>query len=109
MQFFRAGDSIFAVAAVRQMDLSEFERKGWLWIRLDDGSTHKLDGVPALEALMRIFPAAVEGARFRFRRHAWAFHNLVAHPLLQLLVWIGKPQLGMKIHDGTVPTPTILR
>ena len=32
-----------------------------------------------------------------------AFHNIVAHPLMQILNWIGKNELANKIHDETLP------
>ena len=32
-----------------------------------------------------------------------AFHNIVAHPLMQVLNWIGKNELADKVHDNTLP------
>jgi len=32
-----------------------------------------------------------------------AFHNIVAHPLMQVLNWIGKRDLANFIHDETLP------
>lgn len=34
---------------------------------------------------------------------SWPAHNLVAHPLSEVLYWIGLGDLGNKIHDATVP------
>lgn len=64
-----------------------------------------LDGQAALDLVMELRPAMVEGRRLRFVRHAWAFHNLVAHPLLQVLAWAGFHKLGFAIHDATIPKP----
>ena len=33
----------------------------------------------------------------------WKVHNLVAHPLMEVLSWIGLSDLGDKIHDATYP------
>lgn len=33
----------------------------------------------------------------------YAFHNIVAHPLMQILTWIGKRELADIIHDQTLP------
>jgi len=33
----------------------------------------------------------------------YAFHNIVAHPLMQILVWIGKRDLADIVHDETLP------
>jgi len=34
----------------------------------------------------------------------WAIHNIVAHPLFELLSWLRLRKLGRAIHDYTVPT-----
>jgi len=57
----------------------------------------------AIDVVMALRPSALEGRRMRFARHAWAVHNLVGHPLLQVLVWLGARRLGMAVHEGTVP------
>ena len=36
-------------------------------------------------------------------RWQWTCHNLLAHPLSEILYQIGKEDLGNKIHDATVP------
>jgi hypothetical protein len=33
----------------------------------------------------------------------WSFHNIIAHPLMQLLQWVGKNDLANKVHDSTLP------
>ena len=33
----------------------------------------------------------------------WAIHNLIAHPLSEVLYWIGFMRLGNKLHDATIP------
>ena len=33
----------------------------------------------------------------------YAFHNIIGHPLMQILNWVGKPDLANKIHDQTLP------
>ena len=32
-----------------------------------------------------------------------AFHNIIAHPLMEILSWVGKNELANKIHDNTLP------
>ncbi len=36
-------------------------------------------------------------------RFSWTLHNLVAHPVSEILFLIGCEDLGNKIHDITVP------
>lgn len=38
-------------------------------------------------------------------RFNYTIHNLIAHPLMELLHLIGKTELGDKIHDATLPLP----
>jgi hypothetical protein len=33
----------------------------------------------------------------------WAIHNIIAHPLMELLGWIGLRRAGNWLHDKTVP------
>lgn len=33
----------------------------------------------------------------------WPMHNIVAHPLMQILEWIGLVSLAGKLHDATLP------
>lgn len=33
----------------------------------------------------------------------WAVHNVIAHPVSELLFWIGLRSWGDALHDATVP------
>jgi len=33
----------------------------------------------------------------------WAIHNLIAHPVAEILFWVGLEKLGNQFHDWTVP------
>lgn len=33
----------------------------------------------------------------------WAIHNLVAHPVGEILYWFGLTKLANKLHDSTIP------
>jgi len=102
-RFVRAGARLVAVDAITSVDCSRIEAL--------EVTVHHRDGVDvasgpdAIELMMAVRPAALEGKRLRFARHAWAVHNLVGHPLMQILVWIGARQLGLAVHDATVPRP----
>ena len=36
----------------------------------------------------------------------WSVHNLIAHPLSEVLHLVGFTQLGSKLHDWTIPEHT---
>lgn len=66
-------------------------------------------GQAAIDLAMRLGPHVLEGSsEFKFARHTWAFHNLIAHPLMQICAFLGLTKLGLKIHDSTIPKPKIL-
>jgi hypothetical protein len=33
----------------------------------------------------------------------WAIHNIIGHPMMEILYWIGLRKLSRWIHDETVP------
>jgi len=36
-------------------------------------------------------------------RFSWTLHNIVAHPMSEILYHLGYKDLGNKIHDKTIP------
>jgi len=39
----------------------------------------------------------------RLGRFRWTLHNLVAHPLSEVLFQVGLGDLGNRLHDATIP------
>ncbi len=101
--FVIAPDRLIPVDRIRFVDTTALSE---LCVRVvtDDGES-LLTGTYAIDAVMLLRPFALEGRRFRWIRHVWAFHNLVAHPVMQLCAFAGFPRLGMRIHDATIPRP----
>lgn len=64
-----------------------------------------VSGFAALEFVYRIHPSALEGRRLKWKKYAWAVHNLIAHPVLQICAFLGFYKFGMWVHDVTVPKP----
>jgi hypothetical protein len=101
----RVGSGVVRRDHVLAVDASRVDVDGTIKVTLSTGIL-PLSGPEAIDFMMRACPYALEGRRMRWARHAWAFHNLVAHPILQVLHWLGMTRLGMRIHDSTVPRPT---
>ena len=38
------------------------------------------------------------------KRFQWTIHNLIAHPLMEVLYQIGLEELSSKVHDTTMPS-----
>jgi len=107
--FIKAGDVIIPIAAVERVDISRIEQTGAVEIIYSGGQSMTAHDFDAFEAVMLLHPAALEGRRLRWVKNAWAFHNLVAHPLMQVMVWLGFKRAAIRLHDMTVPKPLGLR
>lgn len=105
--FIKADQEIFPIDLVDRLDISRIECG--IAVLHVAGKTVELKDFDAFEAVMKLHPSALEGRRLRWPKHAWAFHNLVAHPLMQILVWIGFRRAGLWVHDVTVPHPLGVR
>lgn len=105
--FIKAGQVIVPISAVDRLDLRDLEQ-GIVYLTAQ-GATYTLTDFDAFEAVMLLHPTALEGRRLRWPKHAWAFHNIIAHPLMQLLVWLGFRRAGLWVHDVTVPKPLGIR
>lgn len=103
--FILADDALVPLSAVRHVDLSEIEALRLVIVH--DGGRAIATDIRAIEALMLLKPSAYEGRRLRAARHAWAVHNLVGHPLMQLFALLGFRRLAIRVHDGTVPRPLV--
>ena len=102
--FIKAGNIILRLADIERIDIAEIEQ-GRLTVFHAGGKPLVAHDFDAFEILMLLHPAAIEGRRLRWAKHVWAFHNLVAHPLMQLMVWIGLRKQAIWLHDVTVPKP----
>lgn len=101
--FARVGGRLIRADTITSVDCSRVEQ---LEVSVHhEGGIDLATGQDAIDVVMQLRPSALEGKRMRFARHAWAFHNLVGHPLLQLCAWLGQRRLGLAIHDATVPRP----
>lgn len=38
------------------------------------------------------------------KKYRWTIHNLIAHPLMEIVHILGATELGNKIHDITAPS-----
>lgn len=89
---------------IARVDISGLER-GVVTVHMKDSTSHEAHGFDAIETVMALKPSAVEGLRLRWKPHAWAFHNLVAHPVVQILAWCRLKRAAVRFHDWTTPVP----
>lgn len=102
-RFVRAGSSLLSIASIRRVDTSSLERLE-VTVHHEGGSVVARNG-DAIELVLAVCPSALEGRRLRFARRAWAVHNLIGHPLMQVAALLGLPHAGLWLHEITVPKP----
>ena len=102
--FLMAAGHLIRISDVRTVDYIGIEH-GHVDITVNTGAVHRAEGFDAIEAVMLLKPGALEGKRLRWRRNAWAWHNFVIHPVMQVLVWLGYKKQAIRLHDGSVPKP----
>lgn len=102
-RFIKNGTYLLPLERIERADYSRIEEL--ILVVAHDGVETTLEGIDALEAAMLINPACLEGRRMRWARHAWLVHNLVGHPIMQVLVLLGMRRLALHLHDATVPRP----
>lgn len=92
---------------IRAADYSQLEHHQTVLLKID-GSVmwQKATDFNALMAVYALSPTWLEGKPFiKWKRNSWVVHNLIAHPVMQLLAFIKCYKLAMKVHDSTVPQP----
>lgn len=106
--FVDLGEFVVLRREIRTLDLSRLEEL-YVTVHVEGKEPVVLRDHVAVDVLMRLCPKVFEGRRLRYVRHAWAVHNLIGHPLLQVCAWLGMTKLGLRIHDATTPRPRGVR
>ena len=100
----KAGDALIPLENVSSLRLVDAEHDQ-VEIHTKDGRAFVAYGFDAVEAIMWLKPSAYEGLRMAWRRWDWAVHNLVAHPVMQIMAWCGLGRAAVRLHDRTTPRP----
>jgi len=105
VEFFRYGNILLPISHITSIHLDDLEKTGSIIVEIDYGRIIKLTIVDSYDLLMQIKPSALEGKRLKWLRNKWLIHNVIGHPVMQLLAFFGFGKLGIKIHEATIPTP----
>lgn len=89
---------------IKSVNLDNLEN-GSVQIILLDGQESSVSGNNLLNFLYKWNPSVLEGRKLSWKKHAWAVHNLIGHPLMQILAFCKQYKLAMIIHDSTIPKP----
>lgn len=100
----KAGNRIIPLTSIASIDVSDMENLV-MSIKLLDGDVVQAHNLDALENAMLLKPSCLEGKRLSWAKNMWIFHNVVGHPVMQLLAVLGFHKRAMWVHDVTVPRP----
>jgi len=100
----KVGDLLIPIENVSSVDVGKLD-EDQVTVHTKDQRAFMAYGFDAVEIAMFYKPSAYEGLRMSWSRWDWAVHNLVAHPLMQVLAWLGQGKLGVRLHDATTPRP----
>lgn len=105
-EYVRVGVFLTPVNLIRMVNLSKLESDLCVEVHISgiEEAIPLFDG-EAVDFVLRVCPSALEGKRLKWVRHAWTVHNIIGHPLMQVLAWFGFRKLGLRVHDATVPHP----
>lgn len=108
-QVIHLNERLVPVNKVTNVDLSLIKTET-IFVELDDETVHEITGFAAIEIIWLLKPSALEGTRYaKWKKHTWAIHNLIAHPIMQILAWFKLYKWAIHIHDITVPKPIDVR
>lgn len=105
MMFVHFNSKVFNSDHIEWIDFVNLAKMGYIRVYFVSGEVEVVEGPQAFNLVMELCPAALEGENAKYHRHAWAVHNLIGHPLMQIFSWLHLTKLGIKIHDATVPNP----
>ena len=108
MAFLKLDNSIVNELWIKWVDTAKIEDLELTVYLEDDQGGQTIDtctGFFAVELIWALKPGAFEGKRLKWRKGAWAFHNIVGHPGMQILAFLGLYKQAMWVHDKTVPKP----
>lgn len=102
MKFLKTDNHIIALDQIASIDYSGIEE---LFVVVTDKSGKKLvaTDIRALELIMQTVPSAVEGTKLRAPKRAWLVHNLISHPVMQILAFFKLYDLAFRVHESSVP------
>jgi len=103
-EFFRVGNRLYKISSIDWINADYIEFLT-LTVYMKKSFPVEVEGLDAIDLVMAVKPSLFEGKRLRFPKHAWIVHNLIAHPLMQILALVGFRKQALWLHEVTIPRP----
>jgi len=104
MRFVKNGTHLIAVDRIEWANYDRIEEL-ILIVGFQD-QTIQITGIDALESAMALRPSILESKRLDWPKFMWAVHNLIGHPVMQILALFKFYDAAFWVHDVTVPKPS---
>lgn len=104
-KFIKMDEGLVAIDDISSVYLKDLEKDYKIMVTTKTGEKFIATDLNAIECVMQIRPGALEGKRLKWAKRVWYVHNLVGHPLMQVLAMFGLYAQAMWVHDVTVPKP----
>lgn len=106
MRLVKLNDILVDIDSIVKVDMKNINLQEIYVTIKDDPVSIKLTGFDVLELLWLIKPSTLEGnPDIRFVKHSWSIHNLIAHPIMQILSYLRLYKWAIFVHDITIPKP----
>lgn len=95
---------LYSPEHIEKIDCRDIE-KMIVYVYIVTGNIITVEGLDAINIVMDANPAMIEGKRFKFKKGMWIIHNMIAHPVMQILALLRCYKIAMWVHDVTIPKP----
>jgi hypothetical protein len=89
------------------IDCKNYVEFGYIKIYYADKGAEQVNNPEAINVITELAPSILEGEQAKYTKHAWALHNLVGHPMMQVFAFFKLTKLSLWVHDITVPKPKV--
>lgn len=103
--FVKTDTTVVRISDISYVDYANIADKRKVIIFTNLGDMHTATGILAIEVLMKIMPSALEGKRLMWNKLDWCVHNVIAHPIMQILAFFKMYKMAFWVHDFTIPKP----
>lgn len=107
--FISTSNDILNADRITYVDCANYFETDTIIVWFVSGGKREVSGLDALNVIMKVCPSWYEGHRGKYARWSFAIHNLIAHPVLQILHWMGLSKLGVRLHDWLIPSTKRLK
>lgn len=103
--FAHFNNKIVNADSIESVTCDDFVKHNTVHVHYYNDEIESVTGAEAINLIMLLCPAVLEGMQAKHVKHSWAVHNLLGHPLMQIFTWLHLTKLALWIHDVTVPEP----